>query len=120
MSRKEVCMNTQVQFNTTAIIPIHINESESEQITVSARELHDYLEATERFNSWFERMIQYGFIDGIDFTGCKTFDTLARQELDDAQITIDMAKQICMLQRSAKGSQARQYFVQLEKDWNTP
>lgn len=100
---------------------IHITvEDGSDRITVSARELHDFLEASERFSSWLERMVKYGFAEGTDYLGCKTFNTLARQELDDAQLTIDMAKEICMLQRSEKGKEARKYFIQLEKDWNTP
>ena len=119
MSRKEVCMNTQVQFNTSALIPIHINESESEQITISARELHDYLEVDTDYPHWFQRMTEYGFTENSDFRTFLTESTGGRPATD-AQITIDMAKQICMLQRSAKGSQARQYFIQLEKDWNTP
>jgi anti-repressor protein len=104
---------------TPTSFPIRIN-NDSERITVSARELHDYLDASERYSSWIERMIQYGFSEGTDYIGCKTFNTLAHQELDDAQITIDMAKEICMLQRSEKGQIARKYFLQLEKDWNTP
>jgi anti-repressor protein len=94
--------------------------SNSDRITVSARELHDYLDASERYSTWIERMNQYGFSEGIDYVGCKTFNALAHQELEDAQITIDMAKEICMLQRSEKGKAARKYFIQLEKDWNTP
>lgn len=45
------------------------------RITVSARELHEFLEATERFSSWFERMVKYGFVEGVDYLGCKVFNT---------------------------------------------
>ena len=93
---------------------------DNDRITLSARDLHDFLEATERFNSWFERMKQYGFVDGVDYLGCKVFNTQARQELQDYQITIEMAKEIAMLQRNEKGKQARQYFIELEKKWNSP
>ena len=93
---------------------------DNDRITLSARDLHDFLEATERFNSWFERMKQYGFVDGVDYLGCKVFNTQARQELQDYQITIEMAKEIAMLQRNDKGKQARQYFIELEKKWNSP
>ena len=93
---------------------------DNDRITLSARDLHDFLEATERFNSWFERMKQYGFVDGADYLGCKVFNTQARQELQDYQITIEMAKEIAMLQRNDKGKQARQYFIELEKKWNSP
>lgn len=93
---------------------------DNEQPTVSARELHNGLEVSERFQSWFNRQLQYGFEESSDYVGCKEFNTLAKQELQDYQISIDMAKQICMLQRSDKGRQYRQYFLDLEKAWNTP
>lgn len=88
--------------------------------TVSARELYKGLEVTERFQSWFNRQLQYGFEESVDFIGCKEFNTLAKQELQDYQISVDMAKQICMIQRTDKGRQYRQYFLDLEKAWNTP
>jgi len=93
---------------------------DNERPTVSGRELHNFLEATERFSSWFERMAQYGFIDGIDFIGCKVFNTQARQELQDYELTIECAKEISMLQRNEKGKKARTYFIDLEKEWNSP
>lgn len=99
--------------------PLRINY-ESEQPTVSARELHEGLEISERFQSWFNRQLQYGFEENTDYVGCKEFNTLARQELQDYKISIDMAKQICMIQRTDKGKQYRQYFIDLEKAWNTP
>ena len=93
---------------------------DSEQPTVSARELHAGLEISERFQSWFNRQLQYGFQESTDYIGCKEFNTLAKQELQDYQISVDMAKQICMIQRSEKGRMYRQYFLDLEKAWNTP
>lgn len=91
-----------------------------EKQTVSARELHKQLEATERFSTWFKRQLQFGFVEDEDFTGCKTFNTLANQELQDYEISIDMAKHICMVQKTEKGKQVRQYLINLEKSWNTP
>lgn len=93
---------------------------DSDRITVSARELHKFLGVSERFSNWFERMSQYGMVAGEDFVGCKVFNTQAHQELQDYQLTIECAKEICMLQRNERGKQARQYFIQLEKDWNSP
>jgi len=87
---------------------------------VSGRELHRFLEATERYSNWFERMTQYGFDEGVDYLGCKVFNTLARQELQDHAISVEMAKEISMLQRNDRGKQARQYFIQLEAAWNSP
>ncbi len=93
---------------------IKITEQNGKQ-AVSARELHKFLESAERFSKWFERMISYGFIENIDYQGCTFWDTLANQELTDYALTIDTAKEISMLQRSKKGKQARQYFIDCEK-----
>ena len=100
------------------LIKVTINEND-EQL-VSARELHEFLGVSERYSTWFERMKKYGFNEGDDFVGCKVFNTLARQELQDHALKLDMAKEISMIQRSDKGKQARQYFIQVEKAWNNP
>lgn len=94
---------------------IKITKNEEGQQLVSARELHEFLEVTERFSNWFNRQLQYGFVENEDFTGCKVFNTLAKQELQDYAITIDMAKEISMIQRTEKGKQARQYFIKCEE-----
>lgn len=102
------------------MIPINYS---SEQPTVSARELYAGLEITDRFSRWFERMSAYGFAEGSDFTSVKSSTLVnngAEREISDYQVSIDMAKQICMIQRSEKGRQYRQYFIDLEKAWNTP
>ena len=99
---------------------------QSDRPTVSARDLHEFLGIETRYNDWFPRMCEYGFSEGTDFNLLK--NEQVRQEgnrmvsrtIDDAQLTIDMAKELCMIQRSEKGRQARQYFIQLEKDWNSP
>lgn len=94
---------------------------ETEQPTVSARDLHEGLEIGTRFNDWFPRMAEYGFSEGKDFYSktSKTSDAGGRPSVD-YEISVDMAKQICMIQRSEKGKQYRQYFLDLEKAWNTP
>lgn len=105
---------------------LKINTTDSERITVSARDLYEFLEATERFNSWFERMTQYGLTEGEDFNPLKSLrvqtegNREVQREVDDYQLTIDTAKQIAMLQRNEKGTQARKYFIQIEKEWNSP
>ena len=88
--------------------------------TVSARELHKTVGSTERFSSWFERQLQFGFVENDDYTGCKKFNTLANQELQDYDLSVDMAKHICMVQRTEKAKEVRQYLIDLEKAWNTP
>lgn len=92
---------------------------ESDRSTVLARDLHEFLEVETPFNKWFSRMCEYGFTDGADF---QTFlsESTGGRPATDAQLTIDMAKEICMLQRNEKGKQARQYFLQLEREWNSP
>ena len=87
--------------------------------TVSARDLHEFLEVSTEYRHWFPRMCEYGFIEGQDFRSFLT-ESIGGRPAQDAQLTIDMAKEICMLQRNEKGKQARQYFIQLEKDWNSP
>lgn len=86
---------------------------------VSARELHEFLEVGADYRHWFPRMCEYGFSEGEDFRTFLTESTGGRRG-QDAAITIDMAKEICMLQRNEKGKIARQYFLQLERDWNSP
>lgn len=105
---------------------LKIDISDAERITVSARDLYEFLEATERFNSWFERMTQYGLTEGEDFNPLKSLrvqtegNREVQREVDDYQLTIDTAKQIAMLQRNEKGTQARKYFIQVENAWNSP
>ncbi|MFK4841025.1 antA/AntB antirepressor family protein [Lactococcus petauri] len=94
---------------------INIKQNENNDQVVSARELHDFLEVSERYSTWFERMVKYGFEENVDFVGCKVFNTLAKQELQDHALKLDMAKEISMIQRTAKGKEARQYFIQVEK-----
>lgn len=99
---------------------------EAEQPTVSARDLHEALEINTRFNDWFSRMAEYGFENGVDFNLLKNEKVRlegnreVKRDIMDYQISVDMTKQICMIQRSEKGKQYRQYFIDLEKAWNTP
>ena len=108
------------------IFSLTINTDNSDRITVSARDLHKFLEVETQFKDWFPRMCAYGFAEGTDFNPLKNEQVqmeggrLVTREINDAQLTIEMAKEICMLQRTEKGKQARAYFIQLEKDWNTP
>lgn len=100
---------------------ININY-ESDRPTVLARELHEMLEVKTAYKDWFPRMCEYGFSEGTDYCSILSdrIDGLPGKPRNDAQLTIDMAKEICMLQRTEKGKQCRQYFIQLEKDWNSP
>ena len=103
------------------LIPLH--EEQDGSVAVTGRDLHEFLEITERYNSWFERMLQYGFVFGSDYTSVKSFTVVnngAKREVDNHVLTIDMAKEISMIQRNEKGKQARQYFIRIEKAWNSP
>jgi anti-repressor protein len=88
--------------------------------TVSARELHEKLKIETPFRKWFPRMCEYGFVDGIDYTLDKFVHPQNGQETADYDVKFDMAKQICMIQRTEEGKKCRQYFIDLEKAWNTP
>lgn len=102
-----------------ALIPINYD---AEQLTVSARDLHTGLEIKSNFTTWFDRMCEYGFTKN-DYKKCfpnRESGCNGGQNMVDYQISVDMAKQICMIQRSEKGRLYRQYFIDLEKAWNTP
>ena len=100
------------------MIPINYD---GEQPTVSARDLHEKLNIGTKFTTWFERMTEYGFSEGNEFFPKlgETSEQGGRPAIDYL-ISVDMAKQICMIQRSEKGRLYRQYFIDLEKAWNTP
>lgn len=88
--------------------------------TVSARELHDQLHIGTRFNDWFPRMTEYGFVEGTDFYSKMSKTDNGGRPSTDYEISVDMAKQICMIQRTPEGKAVRQYLIDLEKAWNTP
>lgn len=86
---------------------------------VSGRELHGFLEVGTQYKDWFPRMCEYGFNEGTDFCSILSESTGGRPGTDH-QLTIEMAKEVSMLQRNEKGKLARRYFIQLETAWNTP
>lgn len=94
---------------------------ETEQPTVSARDLHEQLNIETRFNDWFPRMCEYGFKEGKDFYSkmSKTSGSGGRPA-KDYDISIRTAKEICMIQRTDEGRTIRNYFLDLEDAWNTP
>lgn len=97
-----------------------IQENQDLQQAVSARELHEFLDSGERFSRWFDRQLQYGFVEGQDYLGCAFTHSLANKEIQDYFISVDMAKEISMIQRSDKGKQARQYFIECERKASQP
>lgn len=87
--------------------------------TVSGRELHEALEVKDRYTQWFTRMCEYGFVEGEDYftiLGNRS-DGKAGKPRTDHQLTIDTAKEICMLQRTETGRTIRKYFIETEKQY---
>ncbi|PBH32005.1 oxidoreductase, partial [Clostridioides difficile] len=114
-------MNNLSVIENEGLIKVEVNEKQ-EQI-LSARDLHEFLEVGSRYNDWFNRMIGYGFVENEDFISITQKKVTAQgneTEYIDHIIKLDMAKEIAMIQRNEKGKQARKYFLQIEKDWNTP
>lgn len=103
---------------------ININY-DTDKPTVSGRELHEALEVKEKYTDWFKRMTEYGFTEGEDFTLVSEKSETNNPKnpyttIMNHQLTIPMAKEICMLQRNDKGKQFRQYFIKVEEAWNSP
>lgn len=96
----------------SALIPIREHDGRQ---AVSGRELHAFLDVATPYKDWFPRMLAYGFIEGEDFGAILSESTGGRPATDHA-LTLDMAKELAMIQRTPKGKQARQYFIEVEKD----
>ena len=97
---------------------------DSERPTVLGRELHDMLEVKTPYAKWFSRMCEYGFTDGTDYVTVdkkvlRADGAEMPQTQSDHQLTIPMAKEICMLQRTERGKECRQYFIKIEEQWNS-
>ncbi len=95
---------------------------DSECPTVSGRELHDALGINTKYPDWFPRMCEYGFFEGQDYCSIlrNRSDGLHGKGLTDHLLSIDMAKQLCMIQRTDIGRKFRQYFIKVEEAWNSP
>ena len=104
---------------------IVMNNNEDDGIKIDGRQLHMFLEVETPYHKWFPRMCEYGFNENVDYW---TEDKIVRREdgsimpqtQKEHHLTLDMAKEIAMLQRNEKGKEARKYFIKLEKDWNSP
>lgn len=103
------------------LIKIDINDNQ--EPIVSARELYKALEVKKRFSAWWETQLGYGFDEGQDFTGVLTSTVVnngAEIQLQDYAIKLDMAKELAMVSKTDKGKEVRKYFIQVEKDFNSP
>lgn len=96
---------------------IKITTNESGNQVVSARELHKFLEVETRFNDWISRMMNYGFVENVDYQVLlkNEYNLSGGRPSTDYALTLDTAKEISMIQRSEKGKLARQYFIECEK-----
>lgn len=92
---------------------------DSERPTVNGRDLHDALQVKTAYKDWFPRMCEYGFSEGTDFCSFLSESSGGRPAVNH-QLTIDMAKQLCMIQRTEIGRKFRRYFIQVEEAWNSP
>ncbi|RKW08101.1 MAG: oxidoreductase [Streptococcus sp.] len=101
---------------------INVTLNDNHEPVVSGRQLHEALQVKTEYKKWFSRMTEYGFNENEDFLRvtqkCHTPGGL--QDMTDHVIKLDMAKEIAMIQRTARGKKVRQYFIQVEKDFNSP
>lgn len=86
-------------------------------IAVSGRELHKFLGVNDNYTDWFKRMAEYGFTENVDFAGLseKSDKPTGGRPRADHAMTLDMAKEVAMIQRTDRGKQARQYFIEIDK-----
>ena len=103
------------------IVNFNINYEEDAPM-ISGRELYDVLEIKTPYTMWFDRMVEYGFSEGVDYLTIllNRADGRAGKPKTDHNLSISMAKEICMIQRSDIGKKCRLYFLELEKKWNSP
>lgn len=98
-------------------------KNEDGNLLVSGRDLHEFLEVKTNYSTWFDRMADYGFVENTDYFLHSNFEKRngsgGHNKIDHA-VKVDMAKEISMLQRNEKGKQARQFFIELERRWNSP
>lgn len=103
---------------------IRVNYS-FQELMISRRELHQFLDVRTKYIDWFNRMKEYGFSEGVDYilVSQKRETNNPKNpfvEVTDHQLSISMAKELCMIQRTEKGKIARQYFLTIEQAWDTP
>ena len=101
---------------------INITLNENQEPVVSGRQLHQVLGVKTPYSMWFDRMVEYGFTENQDFLLNNSVKQTGRggHNKIDHIIKLDMAKEIAMIQRTDKGKEVRKYFIQVEKDFNSP
>lgn len=102
---------------------INVNVNDNQEPVVSGRQLHEALGVNSNYTTWFDRMTEYGFTENEDYVLLSNFGNQTGRgghNKVDHIIKLDMAKEIAMIQRTDRGKQVRQYFIQVEKDFNSP
>ena len=101
---------------------INVTLNDNHEPVVSGRQLHEALEVKTPYSMWFDRMVEYGFTENQDFLLNNFVKQTGRggHNKVDHVIKLDMAKEIAMIQRTERGKRVRQYFIQIEKDFNSP
>lgn len=105
------------------LINVQANEQGEQQ--VSARELHKALGLKKKFTDWWKQYVEM-FIQGTDWTSSPKSEEVQNnggvqvRVLDDYSLSVDMAKHISMMTKTERGNQIRDYFIQVEKQWNSP
>lgn len=97
---------------------VKVKQDDKGNVIVSGRDLHEFLEVNTQYTKWFDRMVDYGFAENTDFVAISQKRLTAQGNettYTDHALTLDMAKEISMIQRTEKGKQARRYFIQVEK-----
>lgn len=108
------------------LIKVKFDETSDTMPTISGRELHEVLGVKTAYKDWFPRMCEYGFTEGKDFNSLifeqvrKEGNRNVSREITDHALSIDMAKELCMIQRTPKGKECREYFLEIERRWNSP
>lgn len=96
-----------------------LNVHEDSDFPIDGRELHKALEIETEYRHWFPRMCEFGFVEGKDFRSKMTESTGGRPGVNH-DLSIEMAKEIAMVQRNEAGRRIRQYLIRVEEDWNKP
>lgn len=102
---------------------IKVNYDNADRPTVMGRDLHEALGIGTQYSKWFDRMCEYGFVENEDYIAISQKRLTAQGNetaYTDHQLTLDMAKELCMIQRTKEGKRFREYFIEVEKAWNDP
>lgn len=105
------------------LIKVNFDETAETMPTISGRELHQALEVQTQYTKWFSRMCEYGFTENADYLAISQKRLTAQGNettFTDHALSLDMAKELCMIQRTPKGKECREYFLEIERRWNSP